>query len=182
MLMGSPQAQSLSQDRIVRQALRQNARFRQYHAKLTVVPGDFDVDDFGVARAQAAQFTAHGTGIPWVVEPLLPVMISGPKATPAGIPAGDPRIGPGSKCNAVRHSFPPVLSRSCNPPTLACPNRRHRSRSGPKKDTPLKRGLRREREGAEGAENARASEAVPLRANRIGQVAMALRQLRNRAG
>ena len=57
-----------------------NARFRQYHAKLTVVPGDFDVDDFGVARAQAAQLTAYGTGIPWVVEPLLPVMISGPNA------------------------------------------------------------------------------------------------------
>ena len=62
------------------------------------------------------------------------------------------------------------------------PNRRHRTRSRPKKDTPLKRELRREREGAEGAEKARASEVVPLRANRIGQVAMALRQLRNRAG
>jgi len=62
------------------------------------------------------------------------------------------------------NSFPPTLSRSCNPPTLACPNRRHRTRSGPKKDTPLKRELRREREGAEGAEKARASEAVPLRA------------------
>jgi hypothetical protein len=33
------------------------------------------------------------------------------------------------------------------PPTLAYPNRRHRTRSGPKKDTPLKRELRREREG-----------------------------------
>jgi hypothetical protein len=114
MLMGSPQAQSLSQDRIAREALLRNARFRQYHAKLTVVPGDFDVDDFGVARAQAAQFTAYGTGIPWVVEPLLPVMISGPKAIPARIPAGDPRIGSGSKCDAVGHlhSFPLALLRS----------------------------------------------------------------------
>ena len=101
--MGSPQAQSLSQDRIAREALLRNARFRQYHAKLTVVPGDFDVDDFGVAWAQAAQFTAYGTGIPWVVEPLLPVMINGPKAIPARIPAGDPRIGSGSKCDAVGH-------------------------------------------------------------------------------
>ena len=97
------------------QALLRNARFRQYHAKLTVVPGDFDVDDFGVARAQAPQFTAYGAGIVWIVEPLLARMISGPKATPAGIPAGDPRIGPGSKCNAVRHSFPPGLWSSYNP-------------------------------------------------------------------
>jgi len=100
---GLASSQSLSQDRIAREALWRNARFRQYHAKLTVVPGDFDVDDFGVARAQAAQFTAYGTGIPWVVEPLLPVMISGPKAIPARIPAGDPRIGSGSKCDAVGH-------------------------------------------------------------------------------
>ena len=71
--------------------------------KLTVVPGDFGVDDFGVAWAQATQFTAYGTGIPWVVEPLLSVMISGPKAIPARIPAGDPRIGSGSKCDAVGH-------------------------------------------------------------------------------
>src|SRR5580704_19454450 len=47
------------------------------------------------------------------------------------------------------NSFPPTLSRSCNPPTLACPNRRHRTRSGPKKDTPLKRELRRERKNEE---------------------------------
>ena len=50
------------------------------------------------------------------------------------------------------------------------------------KDTPLKQELRREREGAEGAEKARASEAVPLRANRIGQVAIAVGRLRNGAG
>ena len=98
--MGSPQAQSLSQDRIARDALLRNARFRQQHAKLTVVPGDFYVDDFGVARAQAAQFMAYGASIVWIVEPLLARMINGPKATPAGIPAGDPRIGSGSKCDA----------------------------------------------------------------------------------
>ena len=34
----------------------------------------FDVDDFGVARAQAAQFMAYGTGIVSVVEPLLALM------------------------------------------------------------------------------------------------------------
>ena len=101
--MSSPQAQSLSQDRIAREALLRNARFRQYDAKLTVVPGDFDVDDFGVARAQAAQFMAYGAGIVWIVEPLLALMIRRPEATPARIPAGDPRIGSGSKCDAVGH-------------------------------------------------------------------------------
>ena len=55
-----------------------------------------NVDDFGVARAQAAQFMAYGAGIAWIVEPLLALMIRRPEATPAGIPAGDPRIGPGS--------------------------------------------------------------------------------------
>ena len=74
-----------------------------------------NVDDFGVARAQAAQFMAYGAGIAWIVEPLLALMIRRPEATPAGIPAGDPRIGPGSKCNAVRHSFPPALLCSCTP-------------------------------------------------------------------
>jgi hypothetical protein len=126
----------------VRQALRRNARFRQYHAKLTVAPGDFDVDDFGVARAQAAQFVAYGAGIVWIVEPLLALMIRRPEATPARIPAGDPRIGSGSKCDAVgiMHSFPPafcvrvVFVQNLTPNH---PNRRHRTQSGPKKDTAL---------------------------------------------
>jgi len=60
---------------------------------------------------------AYGAGIVWIVEPLLARMISGPKATPAGIPAGDPRIGPGSKCNAVRHSFPPAFCVRAKPNT-----------------------------------------------------------------
>jgi hypothetical protein len=42
--------------------------------------------------------------------------------------------------------------------------------------------LRREREGAEGAEKAMASEPVPVRVNRIGQVAIAVGRLRNGAG
>ena len=41
--------------------------------------------------------------------------------------------------------------------------------------------LRREREGAEGAEKAMA-EPVPVRVNRIGQVAIAVGRLRNGAG
>jgi hypothetical protein len=42
--------------------------------------------------------------------------------------------------------------------------------------------LRREREGAEGGEKAMASEPVPVRANRIRQVAIAAGRLRNSAG
>jgi hypothetical protein len=36
---------------------------------------------------------ANRTGILWVIEPYLPLTIGGPPAIPAGIPAGDPRIG-----------------------------------------------------------------------------------------
>jgi hypothetical protein len=50
---GLASAQSLSQDRNARQAYGQNARFSFYHAKLMVALGDFDVDDFCVAWAQA---------------------------------------------------------------------------------------------------------------------------------
>ena len=39
--------------------------------------------------------------------------------------------------------------------------------------------LRREREGAEGGEKAMASEPVPVRADRIGQVAIAAGRLMN---
>jgi hypothetical protein len=77
---------------------------------------DFDVDDFGVARAQAAQFMAYGAGIVWIVEPLLALMIRRSEATPAGIPAGDPRIGPGSKCNAVRQLLSSHLVAFVQPP------------------------------------------------------------------
>ena len=42
--------------------------------------------------------------------------------------------------------------------------------------------LRRERQQAERAEKARASEPIPVRANRIGQVAIAVGRLGNRTG
>ena len=117
MLMGSPQAQSLSQLTGTRVNPCRDARIQAYPAKVKFFLRDFDVDDFGVARAQAAQFMAYGGGIVWIVEPLLARMISGPKATPAGIPASDPRMGPGSKCNAVRHSFPPAFCVRAKPNT-----------------------------------------------------------------
>jgi hypothetical protein len=68
-----------------------------------VVLREFYIDDAGVPRAQAAQFLANGTGIGRVIEPYLALTIGGPSAIPAGIPAGDRRIGSGSKCDAVRH-------------------------------------------------------------------------------
>jgi hypothetical protein len=71
-----------------------------------VVLREFYVDYAGVPRAQAAQFLANGTGIGRVIEPYLALTIGGPPAVPAGIPAGDRRIGSGSKCDAVRHYAP----------------------------------------------------------------------------
>ena len=105
-----------------------------------VVLREFDIDDAGVPRAQAAQFLANGTGIVSVIEPLLALTISGPPAIPAGIPTSDPRIGSGSKCDAVRHyallSLPPstkvIAIASFSQTFNAGPSQ---TRSGPKKDT-----------------------------------------------
>ena len=78
-------------------------------AAIAVVRRDLDIDDFGVARAQAAQFIAYGTGLVLVIEPLLARMVSRPRSISAGIPAGNPRISSGSKCDAVGHYEVPVL-------------------------------------------------------------------------
>jgi hypothetical protein len=59
--------------------------------------GDFDVDDFGITRTQAAQFMAYGAGIARIIEPLLPLVVGRPPRIPAGIPAGDRFIGSRSK-------------------------------------------------------------------------------------
>ena len=83
--------------------VRRCARSRRSCANVRVVLREFYVDDAGVPRAQAAQFFANRTGIVRVIEPYLALTISGPSAIPAGIPAGDRRIGSGSKCDAVRH-------------------------------------------------------------------------------
>ena len=50
-----------------------------------VVLRDFDVDDFGITRTQAAQFMGYGAGVVRIIEPLLALMIRRPEATPAGI-------------------------------------------------------------------------------------------------
>src|SRR5215831_17055219 len=61
---------------------------------------------------------AYWSGIAFIVEDLLPVVIGRPTATAAVVPAGDACIGSGPKRNAVGHSALPffplkrVLSRS----------------------------------------------------------------------
>ena len=96
--------------------LGESARFRRHHFKISGILRDFDVDDFGIPRAPAAQILAYGTGILRIVEPLFPLMISRPYAISPGVPAGDLCIRSGSKCDAIRHehSFPPVLSPPSN--------------------------------------------------------------------
>ena len=118
--------------------VRRCARSRRSYANVRVVLREFYVDDVGVPRAQAAQFLANGTGIVWVIEPYLALTISRPPAIPAGIPAGDPRIGSGSKCDAVRHYALVFFLPRQNSQHWPIPNRRHRTRSRPKKDTALK--------------------------------------------
>jgi hypothetical protein len=88
---------------------------------------------------------AYRSGILFVVEELLPLVISRPPTVAASIPAGDdPRIDPGSKGDAVGHRallFLPskALSRPLSPRTLVHSNRRHRNDRGPKKDTRVRR-------------------------------------------
>jgi hypothetical protein len=97
--------------------IKRGARFSRYHANMSFVQREFYVDDAGVPRAQAAQFLANGTGIVSVIEPRLALTISGPPAIPAGIPTSDPRIGSGSKCDAVRHyalAFCPAFKGDCD--------------------------------------------------------------------
>jgi hypothetical protein len=61
----------------------------------------FDIDEFGIARAELAQFSAYRSGIAFLVEEILPLGIGRPPAVAPVIPAGDPRIDSGSKRNAV---------------------------------------------------------------------------------
>jgi hypothetical protein len=97
----------------------------------------FDVYDFGIARAEAAQSMAYWSGIAFLVEDLLPFVIGRPSAVAAVIPAGDP-CGSGSKCNAVGHCafpFKSALSPSCKLRTPAHPDRRHRTDWAKKRET-----------------------------------------------
>ena len=53
--------------------------------------GCFNVDDCAIVRAEAAQLMAYWSGIAFLVEKLLPLVIGRP-AVAADIPAGDPSI------------------------------------------------------------------------------------------
>jgi hypothetical protein len=56
-----------------------------------------------LARTAAAQLIAYWSGIVFLVEEFLPLVIGRPPAVATVIPASDPRIGSGSKCNATGH-------------------------------------------------------------------------------
>ena len=73
----------------------------------------FDVDSSGIARTAAAQFIAYWSGIVFLVEELLPLVIGRPPAVATVIPASDPRIGSGSKCNAIGHCALPSTQKGC---------------------------------------------------------------------
>src|SRR5690348_11140852 len=99
MLMGCPLSPNfVTVDRV--SPVRRRAKFRRSYVNMRVVLREFDIDEFGIPRVQAAQFLANGSGIISVIKLLLALTISRPPAIPAGIPAGDPRIGSGSKCDA----------------------------------------------------------------------------------
>ena len=82
----------------------------------------FDIDEFGIARAQLPQFLTYWSGIAFVVEEILPLVICRPPAVAAVIPGGDPCIDSRSKRNAV-HAYlmrPNMLNyRKCD---LSVPN------------------------------------------------------------
>jgi hypothetical protein len=83
------------------------SRRPRYQIERKVVLRCFNVDEFCVARAKTAQFMAYGFGIAFIVKQFLPLVIGRPSTVVAHVPAGDPRIGSGSKCNAIGHRADP---------------------------------------------------------------------------
>jgi hypothetical protein len=71
------------------------------------IASGFDIDEFGVARAELTQFPAYRSGIAFVVEEILPLVIRRPPAVAAVIPASDSGIDSGSQRNAVHTSLMP---------------------------------------------------------------------------
>ena len=61
----------------------------------------FDIDEFSVAWAELAQFSAYRAGIAFLLEEMLPLVIGRPPALAAVIPGSDSRIDSGSKRYAV---------------------------------------------------------------------------------
>jgi hypothetical protein len=71
------------------------------------IASGFDIDEFGVARAELTQFPAYRSCIAFVVEEILPLVIRRPPAVAAVIPASDSGIDSGSQRNAVHTSLMP---------------------------------------------------------------------------
>src|SRR5215470_4750778 len=71
------------------------------------IASGFDIDEFGVARAEHTQFPADRSGIAFLVEEILPLVVGRPSAVAAVIPASDSSIVSGSKRNAVHTSLMP---------------------------------------------------------------------------
>jgi hypothetical protein len=69
------------------------------------ITSSFDIDKFGIARAELAEFSAYEPGIAFLVEEFLPFVIGRPPAGAAVIPTGDRCIDSGSKRNAI-HTVP----------------------------------------------------------------------------
>ena len=67
----------------------------------------FNIDEFGIARAELAEFSAYGAGLAFLFEEFLPLVIGRPPASAAVVPAGDPRIDSRSKRNAVHTGLIP---------------------------------------------------------------------------
>jgi hypothetical protein len=111
------------------------------HFSIWLVLRVFNIDNFGIARAEVAEFAAHSSGIVFAVEQFSLLVISRPLAVAAGVPTGDdPCIRPGAKCDAVGHgalsSLPPFEtseSRSLQiSERLPRPERRHSTHRGRK--------------------------------------------------
>src|SRR5215813_10728411 len=109
--------------------LNQGRKHRQPQVERRVVLLCFDVDGPGVARTAATQFNAYCSGIALLVEELLPLVIGRPPAVAAVIPAGYPRIGSGSKCDAIGHcALPSPQKGGFNVPRkIPTPAPRHRT-------------------------------------------------------
>jgi hypothetical protein len=98
------------------------------HFSIWLVLRVFNIDNFGIARAEVAEFAAYSSGIVFAVEQFSLLVISRPLAVAAGVPTGDdPCIRPGAKCDAVGHgalsSLPPFkrVSRALFKSPNGCP-------------------------------------------------------------
>jgi hypothetical protein len=67
-----------------------------------------DVDHFGIARAEPAQFIAYQFRVGFLFKELPPCVVGTPPVVTAVIPAKGFRVGPGSKGDTVDHRLLPL--------------------------------------------------------------------------